>query len=227
MASVPVNKVNGTDLNNVNNNNRKRRRGAAKNNNDNNEPKRNRINRNSNNSNNTNSNSSNSSIAVDTIETIKEEIRDVNETAAQLYKRVDNTYDLQFNPLLYVAYIDEYINDNENLQDKTSMLYRIVLILLDNPRTGWKCIDEESLIFDSEDIKWMDDNLKGRKKNQVLLQIFKDLKIYFEVTQIQGKRLLFIYNDSIGLKWSRLNNKMVRTTSVTSWLQHDHTTIRH
>ena len=67
----------------------------------------------------------------------------------------------------------------------------------------------------------MDDNLKGRKKNRVLLQIFKDLKIYFEVTQIQGKRLLFIYNDSIGLKWSRLNTVGVRTTSVTSWLQHD------
>jgi hypothetical protein len=89
--------------------------------------------------------------------------------------------------LLYVAYIEEYINDNENLQEKTSMLYRIILILLNNPRTGWKCIDEESLIFDSEDIKWMDKNLKGQKKNRVLLQIFKDLKIYFEVTQIQGK----------------------------------------
>ena len=81
----------------------------------------------------------------------------------------------------------------ENDLKVDSMLHRIVGILLDHPRSSWKCIDTNSLIFNNVEVEWLNSSLNTKKINQKVVRVFNDLNIYFEVARIKEVRILFIY----------------------------------
>ena len=118
--------------------------------------------------NNRNNNDSN-----DEIKAIEVEKKKLTNALADLYSRCKNstdTYHLQFNPSLYGCFVDKYIEDKLKVG---STLRRIVEILLDNPRRSWKCIDTNSLIFNNDEVKWLNSSLNKKKINQEVKSVFK------------------------------------------------------
>ena len=108
--------------------------------------------------NNRNNNNTNDEIAA-----VKVEIKKSTDALADLYSRCRNSKDaerLQFNPSLYGCFVDKYIEDKLKVG---STLRRIVEILLDNPRRSWKCIDTNSLIFNNDEVKWLNSSLNTKK----------------------------------------------------------------
>ena len=123
----------------------------------------------------------------------------MTDALADLYSRCKNSKDaehLQNTPSLYGCFVDKYIEDKLKVG---STLRRIVEILLDNPRRSWKCIDTNSLIFNNDEVKWLNRSLRTKNINQEVKRVFADLNIYVEVVQIKKVRILFIYNDNIGM----------------------------
>jgi len=166
-------------------------------------------------------NKRNNNDSNDEIKAIEEEKKKLTNALADLYSRCKNstdTYHLQFNPSLYGCFVDKYIEDKLKVG---STLRRIVEILLDNPRRSWKCIDTNSLIFNNDEVKWLNSSLNKKKKNQKVKSVFADLNIYVEVVRIKQVRILFIYNDNVGFNWSTTSAHGVKATTAASWLRHD------
>ena len=76
----------------------------------------------------------------------------------------------------------------ENDLKVDSMLHRIVGILLDHPRSSWKCIDTNSLIFNNVEVEWLNSSLNTKKINQNVFKPFamKELIHFLEIIEWTG-----------------------------------------